>query len=115
MRMIQAIVAPERLKDVAARLADAEIHRMTVSEVHGVSDIAGVAFAEASPEPMVRLEVGVNEDFVEAAVTAIEQGGGDRGRSDRIHPIRCGQRESSSRRAGTVALASSQSESKCRH
>ncbi len=80
MRMIQAIVAPERLNDVAACLADAEIHRMTVSEVHGVSDLAGVAFSEASPEPMVRLEVGVNEGFVEAAIRAIEQGGGDRGR-----------------------------------
>jgi nitrogen regulatory protein PII len=80
MRMIQAILAPERLTAVAASLADAEIYRMTVSEVHGVSDMHAVAFDEVSPEPMVRIEVGVNEDFVDAAVNAIEQGGGDRGR-----------------------------------
>ena len=80
MRMIQAILAPDRLAAVAGLLADAEIYRMTVSEVHGVSDMAGVAFAEVSPEPMVRIEVGVNESFVEAAVGAIEEGGGERGR-----------------------------------
>lgn len=78
MRMVQAIVAPERLTAVAARLADAEIFRMTVSEVHGVSDMSSAELA--SPEPMVRIEVGVNDDFLEPAVNAIEQGGGDRGR-----------------------------------
>jgi len=29
---------------------------------------------------MVRIEVGVNEGFVDAAIRAIEEGGGDRGR-----------------------------------
>jgi len=80
MRMIQAILAPERLPAVTALLADAEIFRMTVSEVHGVSDMHGVALEDVSVEPMVRIEVGVNEGFVEAAVNAIEEGGGDRGR-----------------------------------
>ena len=80
MRMIQAIVAPERLAAVTTLLADAEITRMTVSEVHGVSDMAGLAVAEVSPEPMVRLEVGVNDDFVSRAIAAIEEGGGQRGR-----------------------------------
>lgn len=80
MRMVQAIIAPERLAAVTARLADAEIYRMTVSEVHGVSNMAGTAFTDVSPEPMVRIEVGVNDDFIEPAITAIEDGGGDRGR-----------------------------------
>ena len=80
MRMIQAILAPERLPAVTALLADAEIFRMTVSEVHGVSDMHAVAFSELSPEPMVRIELGVNDDFVEAAVNAIEEAGGERGR-----------------------------------
>ena len=80
MRIVQAILAPDRLQAVTACLAEAEIHRMTVSEVHGVSDMAGLAADAVSPEPMVRLEVGVNEDFVEAAITAIETAGGDRGR-----------------------------------
>ncbi len=78
--MVQAIIAPERLTEVTAKLADAAIHRMTVSEVHGVSDMASLAFSELSPEPMVRIEVAVNEDFVEPAITAIEEAGGDRGR-----------------------------------
>ncbi len=80
MWMVQAIIAPENLTAVTAALAGAEITRMTVSEVHGVSDLAGTAFAEVSPEPMVRIEVGVNDDFVEPAITAIEEGGGARGR-----------------------------------
>jgi nitrogen regulatory protein PII len=80
MRMIQAILAPERLTAVTGLLAEAEIFRMTVSEVHGVSDLRAVASDEVSSEPMVRIEVGVNEDFVDAAVNAIEEGGGDRGR-----------------------------------
>lgn len=80
MRMIQAIVAPERLTAVTSLLAEAEIHRMTVSEVHGVSDTAKLALDEVSAEPMVRIEVGVNEDFVGRAIAAIEAGGGDRGR-----------------------------------
>jgi len=80
MRMIQAILAPERLSQVTALLADAEIFRMTVSEVHGVSNMRAVSFSELSPEPMVRIEVGVNEGFVDAAIAAIEKGGGDRGR-----------------------------------
>jgi nitrogen regulatory protein P-II 2 len=80
MKMVQAIVAPERLPAVTALLAEAEIYRMTVSEVHGVSDMQRLALDEVSPEPMVRLEVGVNDDFVDKAIAAIEGGGGDRGR-----------------------------------
>lgn len=78
--MVQAIIAPERLAAVTTLLAEAEIFRMTVSEVRGISDTAGLSLSEVSPEPMVRIEVGVNEDFVERAVAAIEQSGGERGR-----------------------------------
>lgn len=96
MRMVQAIIAPERLAAVTALLAEAEIFRMTVSEVHGISDTAGLALADVSPEPMVRIEVGVNDDFVEAAVNAIEESGGDRGRIftwnlDEVVRIRTGE------------------------
>ena len=80
MRMVQAIIAPERLSAVTALLAEAEIFRMTVSEVQGVSALEGQALSEVSPEPMVRIEVGVNEDFVERAIAAIERSGGERGR-----------------------------------
>jgi len=64
MRMIQAIVAPERLAAVTSLLAEAEIHRMTVSEVHGVSDMARLALDEVSAEPMVRIEVAVPSGFL---------------------------------------------------
>lgn len=80
MRMIQAILAPDRLSAVTSRLAAVEVYRMTVSDVHGVSDLRGVAQADVSPEPMVRIEVGVNDEFVERVVQAIEGGGGERGR-----------------------------------
>ena len=52
----------------------------SVSEVHGVSASEGQALSEVSPEPMVRIEVGVNDSFFEQAVQAIEKGGVDRGR-----------------------------------
>lgn len=96
MRMVQAIIAPERLSAVTALLAEAEIFRMTVSEVHGVSDTARLAVEDVSPEPMVRIEVGVNDDFVAKAVAAIEQSGGDRGRIftwplDEVVRIRTGE------------------------
>lgn len=96
MRMVQAIIAPERLQAVTALLAEAEIYRMTVSEVHGVSGMAGQAISDVSPEPMVRIEVGVNDHFVEAAIAAIEQSGGDRGRIftwelDEVVRIRTGE------------------------
>ena len=80
MRMVQAIVTPERLTAVTSRLAEADIYRLTVSEVHGVSAMEGLALSEVSPEPMIRIEVGVNDSFFEAAVNAIEEGGVDRGR-----------------------------------
>ena len=96
MRMVQAIIAPERLPAVTALLAEAEIFRMTVSEVHGVSDMARLALEDVSPEPMVRIEVGVNDDFVEKAIAAIEASGGDRGRIftwqlDEVVRIRTGE------------------------
>ena len=70
--------------------------RMTVREVHGVSGMARQAVSDVSPEPMVRIEVGVNDHFVEAAIAAIEQSGGDRGRIftwelDEVVRIRTGE------------------------
>jgi len=96
MRMVQAIIAPERLPAVTALLAEAEIFRMTVSEVHGVSDTARLAVEDVSPEPMVRIELVVNADFVERAIASIEESGGDRGRIftwplDNVVRIRTGE------------------------
>ena len=80
MKKIEAIIKPFKLEEVKEALAGVGVEGMTVSEVRGISDMARSSFSELSPEPMVRIEVGVNDDFVERAVAAIEASGGDRGR-----------------------------------
>tara|TARA_B100000965_G_scaffold224057_1_gene187532 strand:+ start:275 stop:628 length:354 start_codon:yes stop_codon:yes gene_type:complete len=81
--LIVAIVRPERLEAVQERLAEAKVFRLTVSDVQGVSP-AGAGSAAAAyaagggagsaspPQRRVKLEVAVNEDFVEPAVRAIQ-------------------------------------------
>jgi nitrogen regulatory protein P-II 2 len=80
MKMIEAVVAPERLGDVKEALSRVEVFRLTVSDVTGLSR-EGTAFV---PRPRVRLEIAVNENFVRPTVEAIraacagDEGGGGR-------------------------------------
>jgi len=80
MKMIEAVVAPERLGDVKEALSRVEVFRLTVSDVTGLSR-NGAAF---EPRPRVRLEIAVNENFVRPTVEAIrsacegDEGGGGR-------------------------------------
>ena len=82
MKMIEAVVAPERLGDVKEALSRVEVFRLTVSDVTGLSK-AGPADA-FQPLPRVRLEIAVNENFVRPTVEAIRsacegaEGGGGR-------------------------------------
>ncbi|MGE0709967.1 MAG: P-II family nitrogen regulator [Planctomycetota bacterium] len=86
MKFIVATVRPERLEAVQERLAAAKVFRLTISDVQGVTPAArggaaatyaaggGQAAAPPRPEPRVKLEVAVNEDFVEATLRAIQEG-----------------------------------------
>ncbi len=83
MKMIEAVVAPERLGDVKEALSRVEVFRLTVSDVTGLSK-AGAGGPGFVPLPRVRLEIAVNENFVRPTVEAIrsacegEEGGGGR-------------------------------------
>ena len=84
MRMIEAIVAPERLEDVKEALSRVEVFRLTVSDVTGLERTGpGGAF---EPRARVRLEVAVNEEFVRPTLEAIRAAcGGDGGGGGRIY------------------------------
>ncbi len=71
MKLVTAVLAPEKLDAVAAALAEAEVYRMTVTECRGV------ARPGPSPEtaPKVRLEIAVNENFVRPTIDAIQTAG----------------------------------------
>lgn len=74
MKLITAVLAPERLEAVAAALAKKEVYRMTVTECRGVAPEGDLA-------PKVKLEIAVNENFVGPALDAITSAGqlGDEG------------------------------------
>lgn len=84
MKMIEAVVAPERLGDVKEALSRVEVFRLTVSDVTGLERTAG-AGAPFEPRPRVRLEVAVNENFVRPTLEAIRAAcGGPEGGGGRI-------------------------------
>ena len=80
MKYIVAIVQPDRLNDVLDRLEKTEIHLVTVSQVMGRGRQKGISEVYRSHKEAgsllrkVKLEVAINDDFVEAAIDAITGG-----------------------------------------
>lgn len=84
MKLVVAVIQPERLEAVQERLGEARVFRLTVSDVMGIapgpqtsaaaSYAAGSApSAPSAPARRVKLEVAVNEEFVEPTVRAIRE------------------------------------------
>lgn len=77
MKMIVAIIRPEKLEAVQQALNDHDVYLMTVTDVRGCGRQRGFTEVYRSTEfqvrllPKVKLEIGVNDAFVEAAVEAI--------------------------------------------
>jgi nitrogen regulatory protein P-II 2 len=77
MKMIIAIIQPEKLEDVKAALFNAEVHKMTVSRVRGCGQQMGFTehyrgqVRSVNLIEKVRLEIAVNDDFVDLTVKAI--------------------------------------------
>ena len=76
MKLIIAIIQPDKLDEVHQALIAAEIFRITVSRVTGhgqQEDPELYRGEEVAPSliPKVRLEIAVNEAFVEPTVNAI--------------------------------------------
>ncbi|GAB4326453.1 MAG: P-II family nitrogen regulator [Candidatus Sumerlaeia bacterium] len=80
MKYIIAIIQPDRLDEVMERLEEKEIHLVTVSSVMGRGRQKGVAQVYRSHKEAgsllkkVKLEIAVNEAFVQPTVEAITQG-----------------------------------------
>jgi nitrogen regulatory protein P-II 1 len=80
MKLVIAIIKPDRFEAVRDELYKAQINLMTVSEVMGHGRQMGVAEVYRGVKEMgnflrkIRLEIAVNENFVEPAVKAIIKG-----------------------------------------
>jgi nitrogen regulatory protein P-II 1 len=77
MKLIVAIIRPEKLSDVLEALFRAEVRGLTVSRVHGhggeletVQTYRGTT-VKMELQEKVRLEIGVSEPFVEPTVQTI--------------------------------------------
>jgi len=81
MKLIVAIIQPDRLEAVKAALADAEVFRLTVMDVQGFGRQRGQTEVYRGHEftvnllRKVQLMIGVNEEFVEPTIDAILQAG----------------------------------------
>ncbi len=80
MKLIVAIIQPHRLEEVKKALYEADVNLITVSEVLGHGRQKGVdEFYRGSRESgnllrKIRLEIAVNENFVEPTIKAIVKG-----------------------------------------
>ncbi len=80
MKLITAIIQPEKLPNVKAALFKAEVHKMTVSNVIGCGQQMGFeehyrgAVTEVNLIKKVRLDIAVNENFVQKTIDAIIRG-----------------------------------------
>lgn len=81
MKLIIAIIKPERLEDVKQELYKAEVNLITVTEVLGHGRQMGVTEVYRGIKEMgnllrkVQLLIAVNDNFVEPTIKAILEGG----------------------------------------
>jgi nitrogen regulatory protein P-II 2 len=82
MKLIIAMIQPHKLPDVKKELYKNEIYKMTVTNVLGAGQQKGFTetyrgvLTEVNLLKKVRLEIAVNEDFVEPTLEAIKKGAG---------------------------------------
>jgi nitrogen regulatory protein P-II 1 len=80
MKLIIAMIQPHKLPDVKKELFDNEIYKMTVTNVVGCGQQKGYTetyrgvIHEVNLLKKVRLEIAVNEEFIESTVEAIKKG-----------------------------------------
>lgn len=77
VKMIVAIIRPEKLEDVQKALNQVDVYLMTVTDVRGCGRQRGYTELYRGQEiqvrllPKLKLEIAINEAFVEATVEAI--------------------------------------------
>ncbi len=80
MKLIIAMIQPEKLPDVKVELYKAEVYKMTVTNAIGCGQQRGYTemyrgvVEEVNLLKKVRLEIAVNESFVEPTINAIIKG-----------------------------------------
>lgn len=80
MKMIVAIIQPAKLPDVKKSLFEADVCKMTVTNVIGCGQQGGYTesyrgnIIEVNLIKKVRLEIAVNEEFVKPTIDAIIKG-----------------------------------------
>ncbi len=80
MKLITAMIQPHKLPDVKKALFDADIHKMTVSNVVGCGQQKGFTetyrgvMHEVNLLKKVRIDIAVNEEYVEQTLEAIVSG-----------------------------------------
>ena len=80
MKLIIAYIQPEKLSDVKRSLYEAEVYKMSVTNALGCGQQRGYTESyrgvgiEVNLLKKVRLEIAVNEDFVEPTIDAIIAG-----------------------------------------
>ena len=108
MKLIVAIIRPEKLNDVLEALYRADVRGITVSRAHGhggelhsVETYRGATVKMELAEK-VRLEIGVSDSFVDVTVQAVSEGArtGDVGDGkifvlpvDNVYRIRTGEKD----------------------
>ena len=80
MKKIEAIIQPEALESVKEALFEANIHKMTVHRVRGCGQQRGYSESyrgkiyRVNLLEKVKIEIAVNEEFVQLAIDAIIKG-----------------------------------------
>ena len=80
MKLIIAYIQPHKLESVKKTLYDAEVYKMSVTNALGCGQQAGYEESyrgikfEVNLLKKVRLEIAVNQDFVEKTIKAIMEG-----------------------------------------
>lgn len=81
MKLIIAIIRPDKLEDVKAALTEVEVFRLTVLDCQGFGRQKGHAENYRGHEykvnllRKVQLQIAVNDDFVQPTIDAILKGG----------------------------------------
>ena len=80
MKLIIAMIQPHKLPDVKKALFDADVHKMTITNVLGCGQQRGYSETyrgvvhEVNLLKKVRLEIAVNDEFVKPTIDAIIKG-----------------------------------------
>ena len=81
MKYIIAIIQPDRVQDVLAKLEETEIHLVTVSQVLGRGRQKGIAEVYRSHKEAgsllkkIQIEIAVNDEYVKPTIEAVVGGG----------------------------------------